>query len=42
MKAIVQNDYGPPDVLKLKEVEKPVVKENDVLVSVNAASLERR
>ncbi len=39
MKAIVQNEYGSPDVLKLKEVDKPVVKENDVLVSVHAASL---
>ena len=39
MKAIVQNDYGSANVLKLKEVEKPVVKENDVLVSVNAAAL---
>ena len=39
MKAIVQNDYGSTNVLKLKEVENPVVKENDVLVSVSAAAL---
>jgi len=39
MKAIVQNDYGSTNVLKLKEVEYPVVKENDVLVSVSAAAL---
>ena len=39
MKAIVQNDYGSTNVLKLKEVENPVVKENDVLVRVHAASL---
>jgi len=39
MKAIVQNAYGSPDVLKLKEVDKPVVKENDVLVSVKAAAI---
>jgi NADPH:quinone reductase-like Zn-dependent oxidoreductase len=39
MKAIVQNEYGSPDVLTLKEVDKPVVKENDVLVSVHAAAL---
>jgi NADPH:quinone reductase-like Zn-dependent oxidoreductase len=39
MKAIVQNGYGSPDVLELKEVKKPVVNENDVLVSVNAAAL---
>lgn len=39
MKAIVQTDYGSPDVLKLKEVDEPVVKENEVLVSVKAAAL---
>jgi NADPH:quinone reductase-like Zn-dependent oxidoreductase len=39
MKAIVQNDYGSPDVLELKEIDKPVVKENEVLVSVHAAAL---
>jgi NADPH:quinone reductase-like Zn-dependent oxidoreductase len=39
MKAIVQNEYGSPDVLELKEVEMPVVKENDVLVRVHAAAL---
>jgi NADPH:quinone reductase-like Zn-dependent oxidoreductase len=39
MKAIVQNDYGSTNVLKLKEVENPVVKENDVLVHVHAAAL---
>ena len=39
MKAIVQNDYGSPDVLKLREVAKPMVEENDVLASVHAAAL---
>lgn len=39
MKAIVQNDYGSTNVLKLKEVENPVVKENDVLVRVHATAL---
>jgi NADPH:quinone reductase-like Zn-dependent oxidoreductase len=39
MKAIVQNAYGSPDVLKLKEVDKPVIKENEVLVRVRAAAL---
>lgn len=39
MKAIVQNDYGSPSVLQLKEVEKPVVEENDVLIRVHAAGL---
>jgi len=39
MKAIVQNDYGSPDVLELKDVDKPAVKENEVLVRVQAAAL---
>lgn len=39
MKAIVQNDYGSPDVLQIKEVAQPEVKENQVLVRVHAASI---
>ena len=39
MKAIVQNAYGSPDVLKLKEIDQPVIGENDVLVRIHAAGL---
>lgn len=39
MKAIVQNSYGSPDVLELKEIDKPVVGEKDVLVGVQAAAI---
>ena len=39
MRAIVQNDYGSPDVYELKEIDKPVVKDDDVLVRVHAAGL---
>jgi NADPH:quinone reductase-like Zn-dependent oxidoreductase len=39
MKAFVQNAYGSPDVLEFKEVDKPVVKEDQVLVRTKAAGL---
>ena len=39
MKAIVYTTHGSPDVLQLKEVEKPVLKETQLLIKVHAASV---
>ena len=40
MKAIVQDRYGAPgDVLKLEDIDKPVVKDDEVLVGIHAAAV---
>ena len=39
MKAVTINEYGSPDVLNFEEIEKPVPKDDEVLVKVHAASV---
>jgi len=40
MKAVVQDTYGPPDVLEVREVARPVPKDDEVLVRVHAAGVD--
>jgi len=42
MKAIIQDRYGSPDVLQLREVDKPVAADNEVLVRIHAAGVNAR
>ena len=41
MRAVVHDRYGPPEVLRLEEVDRPVPKDDEVLVSVHASSVTR-
>ena len=39
MKAVVQDRYGPPDVLRIADVERPVPKDDELLIRVRAATV---
>jgi NADPH:quinone reductase-like Zn-dependent oxidoreductase len=42
MKAIVQDTYGSPGVLELRDIDRPQVGDDDVLVRVHAAGVDPR
>ena len=41
MRAVVYDRYGPPDVLRIEDVERPSPREDEVLVKVRATTVNR-
>ena len=39
MKAVIRDKYGPPDILELQEIEKPIPKDDEILMEVHSASV---
>ena len=42
MKTIVQDEYGSPDVLELRDIDKPEPEDNEMLIQVHASSVNKR